>query len=313
MKLNLKALLSDTNQLTRIIILLAVVLVLAIISFGGYYYYDRYYTSQPTKKEVSLAQAEQAVRDDPQNTNKRLELAQTYLIYRRFDDALAQANQVNKSQPDNQAAWLVMGIANANNGKPADAIEPLTKYVDAHKNEDMAALDKGLESALFYLGDSYLQLGQPDKAVPPLEMVAGMSKTDADAIYKLGMAYSGIKEYEKATNMFLIATSFVPDYLEAYQAMAVDYDAMQQPVLASYARGMIAYSKKDYKTALPILIKAAQDNPGFAPTFIGLGQTYEALKDLQNARSSYQAAMNLDPTNFTASDGFQRTEAGLKK
>jgi tetratricopeptide (TPR) repeat protein len=113
--------------------------------------------------------------------------------------------------------------------------------------------------------------------------------------------------------MFIAATTFVPDYYEAYDAMALAYDALKNPDLANYARGMMAYSKKDYKSALSLLLKSAQAKPNFPPIYTGLGRTYEAMNDLPNAKLSYEMALKLDPNNFTASNGVERVTAALKK
>jgi tetratricopeptide (TPR) repeat protein len=303
---------SNTYQLQRIVVLTAIILGV-LVSFGSYYYYDRYYRPQPKSADVMLSEAEQAVRDDPQSADKRLALAEAYMINRHWDEAIVQANDVLAAYPDNQHAWLVVGVSNANNGKPADAIEPLTKFVDARKDEDMPGLDKQLQAAAYYLGDSYLQLGKPQEAIAPLEMSVNWAETDADSMYKLGMAYLGVQQYDKAVNMFQGATTFVPNYLEAYDGMAAAYDAMKQPELVAYARGMAAYSKKDYTTARDLLLQSAQAKPDFAPTFAGLGRVYEALNDLPNAKASYETALKLDINNFTASNGLQRVEALMKK
>lgn len=291
-----------------------ILLVLAVVSFGGYYYYDRYYNKpQPEAYEVALAHAEQAVRDDPQSAEKRMALAEIYMFNQRYTDALTQVNQVLPIQPDNQRAWLVLGIASANTGNPADAINPLTKFVNARKDEEMPGLDKSLQAAAYYLGDSYLQLGKPKEAIEPLTQTVTWSKTDADSMYKLGMAYSAVKDYPKAVDMFLNATAFVPDFTEAYDAMALAFDAAGKPDYGDYARGMSAYSKKDYQAAIELLMKTAQAQPGFAPTFAGLGLTYEAMENLPEAKISYQAAVKLDPNNFTATNGLERVEKLINK
>ena len=187
---------SSTYQIQRIVILVAIALVLALVSFGSYYYYDRYYRQpQPDTQEMSLAHAEQAVRDDPQSAEKRISLAEVYMLYQRYPEALTQANQVLANEPENQRAWLVLGVASASTGKPADAIDPLTKFVNARKDEEMPGLDKSLLAAAYYLGDSYLQLGKPQEAIEPLTQAVNWGQTDADAMYKLGMAYSVVKDY----------------------------------------------------------------------------------------------------------------------
>jgi tetratricopeptide (TPR) repeat protein len=304
---------SNTSQLQRIIIGLAVVLVVAVVSFGSYYYYDRYYRPQPKEAEAAVEKAMQAVRNDPKSTAARLKLSETYMLNHRWDDAILQANQVLKVEPENQSALLVIGVSSVNNGKPADAVDPLTKFVNARKDESMPGLDRQLQSAAYYLGDSYLQLGKPKEAVTPLEQAVNWSTTDADAMYKLGVAYVGVKEYEKAVNMFHGATTFVPDFLEAYSEMSKAYAALNKPALVDYANGMMAYSKKDYAAARDLLLKSAQAKADFAPTFAGLGRTYEALNDLPNAKGAYEAALKIDMNNFTASNGLERIEALLKK
>jgi len=305
-----KGILSDTHQLTRITILAGIVLVLAVISFAGYYYYDRYYNEpEPDTQEMFVAQAEQAVRDDPKDPEKRLALAETYMFAQRFTDAIAQANQVLIAEPENQRAWLVLGVSNSSLGNPNDAIEPLTKFINARKDEDMPGLDKSLQAAAYFLGDSYLQLNRPQDAIEPLTLAVNWSKTDADAMYKLGMAHSAVKDYPNAVNMFHAATAFVPDFLEAYEAMAIAYDAAGKPEYGDYARGMAAYSKDDYQTAVELLQKAAQAKPDYSLTWAGLGLTYEAMGDLKAALEAYHSALRIDPNNFNAKTGLERVNA----
>jgi tetratricopeptide (TPR) repeat protein len=304
---------SSTYQLQRVIVLTAIVLVVAVASFAGYYYYDRYYRPQPKAAELSLSQAEQAVRDNPQDAKARLALSEALMQNRRWAEAIDQANQVLVVEPENQHAWLVVGVSSANSGQPANAIDPLTKFVNARKDEQMPGLDPQLQAASYYLGDSYLQLNQPQDAIAPLEQTVNWSKTDADSMYKLGLAYAGTKDYAKAVNMYHAATTYVPDFLEAYTAMADAYTAMNRPEMVDYANGMSAYAKKDYKTALALLLKSAQAKPDFAPTFAGLGRTYEAMNDLPNAKAAYEATLKLDINNFTANNGLQRIEALQKK
>ena len=304
---------SSTYQLQRIVILTGVALTLAVISFGGYYYYDRYYHPQPKTADVMLQQAEKALRDKPNDPNVRLNLAETYMVNKRFDEAITIADQVMKAYPDNQRAWFVTGVANALKGNPANAIDPLKKYVDANKDSDMPGLNKSLQAATYYLGDSYLRLGQPDKAIEPLELDVKWSQTDADAMYKLGVAYSGVKKYEEAVSMFQSATVFVPNFTEAYEGMASDFEALKDQNYANYAHGMVAYSKKDYKTALVLLLTAVQAKPDFAPVYEGLGLTYEAMGELKNAKSNYEVAIKLNPNSFTGSSGLKSVESLLKE
>ena len=132
---------SSTYQLQRVVILLAIALALAVVSFGSYYYYDRYYRPQPKSADVMLSDAEKAVRDKPDDPEIRLNLAETYMVNNRFEDAIALTKQLMNAYPDNQRAWFVFGVANALGGKPAEAVGPLQKYMDANKDSDMPGLN----------------------------------------------------------------------------------------------------------------------------------------------------------------------------
>ncbi len=309
----MNTLLSSTHQIKRIILWLGIALILVTVTFTGYYYYDRYYTTEVPVIEQMISEVEQAVRDNPNDPEARLKLAETYMLNGKFADAIPQILQVKESYPDNLQADFLLGVSYASSGKPQQAIEPLQKFIASQEDSSMLALNKPFLAALYYLGDSYLQLGQPQEAIAPLERNVGLSQIDADAMYKLGMAYAGTGEHFGAVVMFHTATAYVPNFTEAYEAMALSYEANGQQSYANYARGMAAYSRQDYKKALDLLLQFAQAQPDFAPAFAGLGMTYEALGDLQNAKSSYDTAVLLDPGNYAASRGAQRVEAALKK
>ncbi|HUH98250.1 MAG TPA: tetratricopeptide repeat protein [Anaerolineales bacterium] len=305
--------LSSTYQIRRLIVLMIVIIGLLVLSFGTYYYYDRYYDPQQSVAQTAISQAEQAVSADPQNIDKRLHLAETYIVYQHFDQAVNQAEQVEQTDPTNVEADFVLGLAYANDNKPQQAVAPFQKFINARQAEANAALDQELQSAYYYLGDSYLKLGQPQSAIAPLETTVKEVGTDSDSLYKLGMAYGGVKRYGDAINAFQAATEFVPNYTEAYQGMADAYTALNQPDLAGYGLGMVAYSKKDYRSALSLLLPVAQARPDFAPAFVGLGQVYEATNDLKDAQTSYQTALKIDPNNFAATNGLQRVNLLLGK
>jgi len=305
--------LSSSRQVQRIVVLAAIALVMALGSFAGYYWYTRYHSNQPDLVNSKIQQAEQALDADPTNLDKRLSLAETYMLYGHYKDALTQAEQVFAADATRDRSWLVIGVANNLLGKPSESIAPLTNFVDKFKDEKMAALDKALQEAVYYLGDSYLQLKDYDNAIKYLEMSVGWSQLDADALYKLGLAYKAAGRYEEAVNTLHLAVNFVPNFTEAYQAMAEAYDAGGRQGLGDYARGMLAYSKKDYKTALILLTKASEAYPKYAPVFSGLGLTYEAMNDLRSALVAFQTAVTNDPNDFTAVRGVERVTALINK
>ncbi len=304
---------SSPEQLKRIIVLTALVLVLSVGTFASYYYYDRYYTSEVPLAEQSLSEAEQAVRDNPADPAARINLAESYMQSGQFEHAIGQALLVKQAYPEDVRADFVLGISYSQTGSPELAIEPLGKFIEARKDGPMPGLDKQLQAALYYLGDSYLLLGQPELAIEPFVIGTNLSLTDADVIYKLGIAYSRVGDYDNAMQAFHRAVQFVPTFTEVYAAMADVFETTGEPALAGYARGMEAFSTKDYAGALSLLKSAAEARPDYAPAFTGLGMTYEALNDLPNALAAYETAVGLDANDFTALRGFERVQAGLQQ
>ena len=313
MKFGLSGLMNDTRMLTRLVIAAGVVLLLIIIGFGAYYYYDRYYSAQPTSTQMTLTEAQQDLAVDPQNDAKRLALADTQLMNGLYDEAIQNASQVAMRDSENQDAWLLLGVGYSLKNQPADAIEPLTKYVAANRDSEMPGLNKRLQAAAYYLGEGYLKLGQPEMAIEPLELTIGWNRMDADALYQLGLAYSGVGRYEQAVTVLNQATIYVPDFLEAYQAMAEVTKLMNEPDYENYALGMVAYSQENYDKAVDTLLKVVQARPDFVPAYAGLGLTYEAQGKLKEAKDSYDAAYKLDPNNFTAQNGSERVGILLNK
>jgi tetratricopeptide (TPR) repeat protein len=101
---------------------------------------------------------------------------------------------------------------------------------------------------------------------------------------------------------------FVPNFTEAYQGMLRNYTALNQPEYAAYARGMIAFSQKDYPAALNELNQAVQKLPKYVPAYIGLGITNEQLGQMDAARAALEKAVEIAPENFTATQALGRVK-----
>jgi len=305
---------SDSKQLSRIVIYAGVALVLATISFGSYYYKDRYTSpgNDIAPSEQSIMELEEAVKNDPQNPDLRLGLAEAYLTSGNYDSAILQAQEVIKIAPEKDGALFVLGVAHASLQQYDQAITPLAKFAEIREQTEMANMDQLLETALYFLGESYLQASKPEDAIAPLTRALEINKTDADAMYKLATAYSQTGQHSEAVVYYEKAILFVPDFAEVYAGMAESYDALGQTGKAGYARGMLAFSLDDLETARQELEQAVVGIPDYAPAFVGLALTYEKLGDLPKAKSAVETALLLEPNNFMAQQTLGRIEAAQK-
>jgi Flp pilus assembly protein TadD len=306
---NLMSALNDTRTLRHLVwTALAALLVLTVI-FGGYYIWDRYiHLGDKFPQEENIAHLEQLVRENPQDPEMRLSLAQLYLERRTLSRAIDQSRQILNAYPDRDGALFILGLALIQSEQFEAAIEPLTQFSIIHRASAMAQIDASLEAALYYLGESHLALAQPDQAIPVLLEALTIDRTDADALYQLGVAYAQTGQHEKAIEQLLNTVMFVPDFSEAYNRLAESYTVIGMPENAAYAHGMHAFSVQDYTQARQLLEQVSHKIPDFLPLQVGLGLTYEQLNEFDLARRSFERALEIDGDNFTARHALNRIQ-----
>ena len=92
----LQAILADDQRLARIgrrVGLLAVVLLLGL---AAYYVYDRYYVTVESPVDRAVRTLEERVRASPNDLDLRMQVASGYVDQKRFDQAIAQYEEVLK-------------------------------------------------------------------------------------------------------------------------------------------------------------------------------------------------------------------------
>jgi tetratricopeptide (TPR) repeat protein len=301
---------SSTQNLQRAIWIVLAVLIAVVVVFIGYYVWDRYiHLGDRSPIEVGAADLERAIRDDPQNVEARIALAESYLSRGQVEKALEQANQVLSQVPENHGALLIAGVAYVRLDQPEAALAPLKTFVALRKDGPMAQADTALEAAYYFLGESYVKLNRPAEAIPVLEAALAISPADADALYQAGLAYRATGQPEPALERYHQAVRLVPDFAEAYSGMVQAYSDTGQSDYERYAQGMEAFSLGDYNAALSHLEGATQVLPDFAPAFLGLGLTYEKTGQLEAAESAIVRALELDPQDFAAQQALGRIQS----
>ncbi len=301
--------LSDSRFLTRLILLVGSLLILVVAVFAAIYYWDRYiHLGDESPIQRSLSELEQAVRDNPNDIEARMSLAEMYLVDKQYGDAIKQASQVNNAEPTNERSLFVLGIAYASTGKFTQAIPALETFTEGRLTGPMANSDQALEAALYYLGASYIETNQSEAAIKSLNQALVINQTDADAMYKLGQAYARSNQPDQAIVQYEKAVRFVPDFQEAYQGMLEIYLTQNKIEYVNYARGMLAYSQRDLKKAQSELEASAAVLDRYAPVHLGLGLTYEAIGAAEKSIQSLNKALELDPNNFMAQQALGRVQ-----
>jgi len=303
----------STRTIQWAIWIVLVALVVTLAAFGGYYIWDRYvHVGDQSPAELEIAQMEQVIQDEPENPEARVALAESYLQSGQYGAAIEQAEQVLELYPDNEGALLIVGIAYVRLNQPDMALNSLERFVDLRKDQPMASVDTALEAACYFLGESYVKLGRYADAISVLELALGISATDADALYQLGLAYQATGQPELALQYYHKAVRLVPNFVEVYQGMIDSYAALGQPDQQAYAQGMEAYSMGDYSSALPYLEQATEALPDYAPAFLGLALTYEESGRLEEALTAIERAAELNPNDFATQQALGRIQTALE-
>ncbi|NOX61731.1 MAG: tetratricopeptide repeat protein [Chloroflexi bacterium] len=302
----------STQNIRRAIIIVGALLLVVVAAFSAYYYWDRFLPRGDLSPiEMAIEEAQQAVKENPQDPDLRLDLARIYYENRMYEEALEQAGQVLNAFPDNNDALLIVGLSNIRLDQPAEAIPPLEKFIELRKDHSTARADVVLEMVYYFVGESYMKLGQSAEAVPPLEAALEITPTDADALYQLGLAKQSLGDPEAALTYYHKAVRLVPDFTEVYEGMVECYTALNMPAHVEYAKGMKAFGTRDYELAKNHLLKAVEDLPDFAPALLGLGLTYEKLGELETAAEIIQRALDLNPHDFATRQALGRVQASL--
>ncbi|MCL5256494.1 MAG: tetratricopeptide repeat protein [Chloroflexi bacterium] len=298
---------SQSNKwLDRSIWVLGILVAVVVLGFGAYYVRDRYFQPNVSMAQRDTKQLEDLVKQDPQNIDTRLSLAQTYLSDKMYDQAITQLQEVLKVQANHPSATLGLGITYARKGDDANALKYLGQFIDMTKSSQYASVDDRLNAAYYEVGRIYMKQANLDKAIENFKSALAIDPTDSDALYQIGTAFMQKGQYADAAECFRQAATYVPDFVEAYQSMAVAYDKNNEPAKGDFARAMVGFSSGSYQETVPKLEKVIQSVPNFVDAHYALAMTYEHLGQKDKAIAEYQKVLTLDPNKTMAKNKLQQ-------
>ncbi len=276
------------------------VLVIGLVGVGFLYYRDQHVDPAPSMLQQQINLSEAAVRKSPNNVDSRLALGLVYQQAKRYDDAVAQFDQVLKAAPDSKDALVAKGFALLEKGDLTNATAPLTKVVQATRKGEFANSDSLLGAAYYYLGVIANKQHKPDVAIDQLGHSLSIAPTDSDAMYQVGLAQLQQGKQAEAVATFKNALRFVPTgWCEPYQQLKTAYTSMKKPELASYASAMAAFCGERVDEAKAQLT-ALTSGPAGVDAMLGLGLIAESQSDTKGAVAWYEKAIAKDPKNVAA-------------
>ncbi len=294
------------RTLGRVIKVGILLLVLGVPVFGFVYLRDQYVPSGTSLIDRQIADAEQAVRSQPNKIALRLNLAAAYLAAKWYDDALNRYDEILQVDRGEPQALLGRGDILVLQGKLDDAkaaYEALVAEAVGSSGGEFAAADPNLEHAYYGLGSVALKQHLPKDAVTDLEAAVKIDSSDADSWHLLGVANLEIGLPDKAVAASRQAILFIPTgWCEPYQTLHDAYQQLGDKPQAQYAGAMVAVCQKrpdDAKRQLEPLTSG----PVAVDAMLGLGLIADSKSDRATAISWYTKVLAQDPGNFTATSG----------
>src|SRR5215471_437264 len=261
------------------------------------------YGNQKDYLNKSLQHYQEALKLDPGASMVFEELTDLYIQTNHLKDAVSQAEDILKANPDNIDARRMLGriymrmISTADNRINEEylkkAIEQLTKVTEqAPKDADSwvllgrlygasnnsveseKAYNKALEAdpenedALTGLATLYAALGDSKRAAEKLKVAADKNPSERTLI-ALGQAYEELKDYKAAADALGRALEMQPDNLKLAHGVA---------------ENLMRAGHLD--EALQLFQKLAADDPRDLPARLAMGEIYRVKRDFPKAHET---------------------------
>lgn len=243
--------------------------------------------------EVIIACLEGVCSIDPYIIDAQLQLAQVYIDVGRANNAREIYVRIIKEQPENQEAYLGLGIILIALGEPEEAenilnrantLAPKTEagksarwhlaILDAKKRfGDLPAQKFEEATNLFKRGDGDLQ-----RIINMMIEVVAMAPEIGLFHFELGWMYLLSEQLDNATRQFSLA-------IEAQLEEGRFYGGLGAALLKT---GKV-------NEALPVLLKAVDLDPSDPESHNALGMCFLALDDLLQAETEFRIVTGLDP------------------
>jgi tetratricopeptide (TPR) repeat protein len=209
---------------------------------------------------------------DPKNLALRLSLAHCYLWTKQFQAVLDVYQEILQINPDSAEADMIAGEALDEKGNKAGAEAQFRAAVKANSKEpnvhfglayllwtqkryDEAipeffaelANDPNNNQAMIYLGDTYVQTEQYDKARQILEKALHFQSPDPLIHLDLGIVYEATGDKESAIRELTKTIEMEPDFVNAHFRLAKLYQSMgrHDEAKAEFAKASSLNKKAD--------------------------------------------------------------------
>jgi tetratricopeptide (TPR) repeat protein len=292
-------------------------------------------------KENGLLACEFATTLYPFSSSLFLRKAEWLMDQKKFGQALLVLDQIDEIDPNNIECVFLKSDILLEQNRYLEAVDLLEKHADQFDSVDKTDI-------LLELSEIYDELEEFDKVYTTLKRILEYEPANEDALlricfwaeinnkhedsiilhqeilentpfnsmawYNLGVAYQGIKLYEKAIDAYEYCLAIDDKFEYAYRNLGDAFiqlkeynkaiEVLQQHLSIAKpedvildAIGFCFEKKKEYSTARQYYRKASQLNPKDDQIFFKIGETYTKELQWEKAVKAYSVALHINKNN----------------
>ncbi len=258
----------------------------------------------------------QALKLDPGATFLFEELTDLYIQSGRLKDAVTEAEDILKHEPNNLDARRILGriytrmIGDTQAGKINDE---MLRQATAQYQKIVAGDPKDIESWLT-LGRLYRTASNSVEAEKAYTQALTLDPNNEDALTGLAIVYSDVGDTRKAIEKLQAVTKKNPnprtltalagsyeqlhDYRSAAEVLHQALDLDPENSRIKHALAMDLLRSSNFDEALKYYQEIASDDPHDADALLRMAEAYRGKRDFAKARETLNKAKAIDPENL---------------
>lgn len=235
----------------------------------------------------------------PERIDQLFRQAQVDIAKGQYDAAADKYREALTVEPRSPQALSNLGVCLYLGGHLQSAVEPL---------QNALSIDPSQLPANLVLGMDYVKLGEPEKALTPLQRVVRQDSKNRDALLALASAFFGLRQYDKAGEVYARELSIYPTDSEGWYSAGLSFEQVAEDAARKLAEigGGSSYNQRlvgEYLTENEAGIEAEEalrralalsenDNEGL---HAALGFALLRLEEPSEALNEFRSELRLHP------------------
>ncbi len=261
----------------------------------------------------AVVEIKKAVELNEGSSELRVELASSLAQSRRIAEAIQQATEGSRLDPNNpDAYWLLAKIYNGSTSRDRSAHQKAIKQLEAMRR--VAPKDP---RAYRLLGEIYFKLDEIDQGIRAYETLQSLRPNRGEGYTRIAAYFAKSGKLDQAIQYYEKAIASEPDSVESLLRLALIYTQLRQDdkAVPLYRKaielnmtdpqvkehlGRSLLNIAEFEEAADVLGELVESSPGNLDLLTFLGRAQLGAKQTNKAIETFSRALKLNPGNLEA-------------